>query len=80
MGRASSQCLFAGLLTVGRTGGKVEQAAPSCRALGSGNGPQEGLGGVQSICQWQQQGMCFPREVRATSVVLSCNALLCAPL
>ena len=37
MGRASTPCLFVGLLTVTRTCKKVAQAAPSCRALGSGN-------------------------------------------
>ena len=42
MGRASSQCLVAGLLKVGRTQRKVEQAT-SCRALGSGNEPQADL-------------------------------------
>ena len=35
MGRASSQCLVAGPLTVSGTCGKVAQTAPRCRALGS---------------------------------------------
>ena len=39
MGRASIQCLIAGLLTVARTCGKVAKATPSCKALGS-NEPQ----------------------------------------
>ena len=37
MGRASSQDLVAGLLTVARTCWKMAQVTPSCRALGSGN-------------------------------------------
>ena len=37
MGKASSRCLVAGLLTAARTCRKVAQATPSCRALGSGN-------------------------------------------
>ena len=55
MGRASSQCLVAGFLTVARTCRKVVQATPSCRALGSGNESQADLGSAQSICQWQWQ-------------------------
>ena len=39
MGRASSQCLVTGHLTVARTRRKVAQATPSCRALGSVNEP-----------------------------------------
>ena len=39
MGRASSQCLVAGLLAIARTCRKVLQATPTCRALGSGNEP-----------------------------------------
>ena len=39
MGRASSQCLFSGLLIAVRTYRKVRQATPSCKALGSGNEP-----------------------------------------
>ena len=39
MGRASSQCLVAGLLTAARTCRKVAQATPICRALGSGSEP-----------------------------------------
>ena len=65
-GRASSECLVAGLLTVARTCRKVAQATPSYRALGSGNEPQADLGGAQSIWQWQWQGVCVPRGVRAT--------------
>ena len=56
MGRGSSQCLAGRLLTVARTCKKVVQATPSCRALGSGNEPQAGLGGAWSIWQWQWQG------------------------
>ena len=53
MGRASSQCLVAGLLTVAMTCRKVAQAIPSCRALGSGNDPLADLDSAQSIWQWQ---------------------------
>ena len=49
VGRASTQCLVAGSLTVTRTHGKVAQAAPSCRALGSGSDPQVGVGSARSI-------------------------------
>ena len=42
VGRASSQCLLAGLLTVARTCWKMVQATPSCRALGRSNKPQAG--------------------------------------
>ena len=37
MGRASSQCLFAGLLMVAKTLRKVMQATPGCRVLGCDN-------------------------------------------
>ena len=67
VGMASSQCLVAGPLRVARTCRKVVQAAPSCRALGSSSGPQAGVGSTQSISQWQQQGVCVPRGVRATT-------------
>ena len=66
VGRASSQCLVAGPLTVVRTYGKVAQAAPSFRVMGSGSDPQAGVGSAQSLWQWQQQGMYVPRGVRAT--------------
>ena len=66
MGRASSQCLVGGPLTVARTHRKMVQVAPSCRTLGSGSDPQGSVGGTWSIWQWQQQGMCVPRGVRAT--------------
>ena len=39
MGRFSTQCLIAGLLTAARTCKKVTQTIPSCRALESGNEP-----------------------------------------
>ena len=51
---ASSQCLVAGPLTVGRTPRKVAHAAPSCRALGSGSEPQALLGRAWIMWQWQQ--------------------------
>lgn len=44
-GRASSQCLDVGPLTVARTHGEVMQAAPGSQALGSGSVPQAGVGG-----------------------------------
>ena len=40
MGRASNQCLVAGLLTASGTCRKVAQTTPSFRALGSGNEPR----------------------------------------
>ena len=52
MGRAGSQCLVAGLLTVARTHQKAAQATPSCRALGSGNEFQADLSHVRSIWLW----------------------------
>ena len=66
MGRASSQCLVAGPLTVARTHRKVVQATPSCRALGSGSDLQAGVGGTWSFWQWHWQGVCIPRGVRRT--------------
>ena len=79
-GRASSSCLVARLLTVAGTQGKVAQAAPSYRVLGS-DSDQGGIGGTQSIWQWQQQGGCIPRGVRVTKggAQLQCP-LLCRPL
>ena len=64
---ACSQCLVAASLTVVSTHGEVAQAAPGCRALCSGSDPQGGVGGAQSLWQWQWQGwdMCVPSEVRA---------------
>lgn len=59
IGRTCSQCLVAGLLTVGRTHRKVVQAAPNYRALGSGNDSQAGVSSAQSIWQWQQHGVFF---------------------
>ena len=49
MGRASSHCLVAGLLTLARRCRNVAQATLSFRALGSGNEPEADLGGAQSI-------------------------------
>ena len=73
MGRASSQCLVAGPLTVARTCRKMVQAVPSCRALGS-DSDQAGVGNAWSIWQWQQQGRCVPRRVRVTT---GCGLLQC---
>ena len=80
MGRASSQCLVAGLLTVARTFRKVAQATSSCRSLGSGNEPQANLGNAQSIWQWQWQGVWVLRRWEQQQVLFSCNALLCGAL
>ena len=66
MSRPSSQCLVAGSFTVARTCQEVRQGAPSCNALGCDSDPQAGVGGAQSVWQWQQQGVCIPKEVRAT--------------
>ena len=77
---ASSQCLVAGPLTVVRTHRKVVQAAPSCRALESGSDPQAGVGSAWSDWQWQQQGACIPRGVRATTDGAGFSTLLCADL
>ena len=46
MGRACSQCLVAGLLTVARTHREVALVAPGFRALGSGSDPQAGVFGA----------------------------------
>ena len=44
---ASSQCLVVGPLRVARTHRKVAQAAPSCRALGTGSDFQAGVSSAQ---------------------------------
>ena len=67
MDRAGSQCLVAVSLTVARTHRQVAQASASCRALGSDSYLQAGVGGTQSVWQWQQQGVCIPRRDRAHS-------------
>ena len=67
MGGASCPCMVAELLAVARTYRKVEQGTPICRAVESGNETQAVLGSAQSIWQWQQQGSCVPRGVRATT-------------
>ena len=78
VGRACSHCLVAGPLTVVRTCGEMAQAAPGCRALGSGSDPQAGVGSAQSLWQWQQQGSCIPRGVRkAGGSWLQCPPLWC---
>ena len=59
IGMSSSQCLVSGPLTVAMTHGKVMQATPSCRALGSGSDLKAGVGCAQSIWQWQH--VCIPR-------------------
>ena len=59
LGRASSQCLVAGTLTVARTHGKVVHAAPSCRAPESDSEPHAGLCGARNMLQWQKQGLCI---------------------
>ena len=67
MGRAGSQCLVAGPLTVARTHGKVVQASPSFRALRSASDPQTGLAGAQSFWPWQWQGMGISMGMKATT-------------
>ena len=66
MGSTCRQYLVARPLSVVRTKGEVAWASPDCRALGSGNNPQVGVGSAQ--CPWQQQWeeRCLPREVGAT--------------
>ena len=49
MGRASSLCLIAGLLTVARTHVKGAQASASCSTLGSGTEPLADLGNAWII-------------------------------
>ena len=61
MGRASSQCQDAGPSTVAKTQGKVAQAAPSCRVLGSDSNHQSGVGSTWNVWLWQQQGGYIPR-------------------
>ena len=62
MPRASSQCLVAGPLTVVRTYGKVAQAAPSFRVMGSGSDPQAGVGSTQSIYRGSGRACAFPGD------------------
>ena len=66
MGGSSSQWLITGTLTVARIYMKMAQAAPSSRALGSISDLQAGVGSAWIVWQWQQQGLCIPRGVRAT--------------
>ena len=66
MGRASIQCLVAGLLAVARTWTIMVQASPRFMALGSGNEPQTDFSSAQSIWQWQWQNVWVPRRVRTT--------------
>ena len=76
MGRACNQCLVCGLSTVTRIWGEMWLAALDCRALGCGSDPQGHVVGIQSLCQWQLQGMCIPRWVRA----MGGGQLPCPPL
>ena len=73
MGRAYSLCLVAGPLTGEDLWGSYAGCS-CCRPLGSGSDPQAGVGGVQSLWQWQQQGMCITMGVRSTmgSAQLQC--------
>ena len=41
------------------------QVVSDCQALNSGSDPQACQGGAQGSWQWQQQGVCILREVRA---------------
>ena len=77
MGKASSQCLFAGLFAVERTYRKVVQATPSCWAPGSSNESQADLGCDQSIWKWKWQVCKFPGCKEQQWVVFSHSALLC---
>ena len=52
VGRAGSQCLVSGSLTVVRTCREVAQAAPAYRALESCSDPQTGVCGAQNVSQW----------------------------
>ena len=62
MGRASSQCLVAGLSTDAKTCRKVAQATPICRALGSGNEPRQ-ISKVPGACGSGSSRVCeFPGE------------------
>ena len=62
VGRASSQFLVAGPLTMAGTHWKFVKTAPSCRVLGNGSDTQAGVGGTQSVWQWQQQVFVFTGE------------------
>ena len=62
MGRASSQCLVAGLLTAARTCRKVPLATPSCRALGSGNEPRKIYKVPRAFGSGRSQVCKFPGE------------------
>ena len=55
----------------------VVQAASSCSALGSGGDTQAGVGGAWTIWQWQLQGKCVPRGVKA---IMGGDLLQCPPL
>ena len=77
--RACSQCLVAGPLTVARTHREVvAQAAPDCRALGSGSDSLGGVGSTQSLWQrhWCSMGCVFPGLLQHS---LDCDALLPSP-
>ena len=60
VGRACSQCLVAGPLTVARTHRKVEQAAFGCSAPGSGNDSQAGVASTQSLGSGNSRAYAFP--------------------
>ena len=63
MGLGASACLLA--FEIGKTHRKMFQADPSCRAM-ERDSDQACIGRAQSIWQWQQQGRCILRGVRAT--------------
>ena len=65
MHKASNQCLVARPMTVARNCGEVAQFTPGYRVLASSSDPQGGIGGAQSLWQWQQQGICIARGLRA---------------
>ena len=62
-----SSAWLLGPLKVERAKEKVEQAGPSCRALGNSSDPQALVSGAQSIWQEQKQDTCIPTWVKATT-------------
>jgi len=58
---------------------EVTQATPGCKVLGGGSDPQARVGGTKSLWQWQQQGMCVSKGVRAIAggTQLHCPLLQC---
>ena len=80
MGRASTQCLVAGFLTIARTCRKVLQATPSCMVLGSGNEPQEDLNDPGAFGSVSSRVCKFPGEREQQLVGFARWSLLCGAL